>query len=451
MSTEPLNEESRLRLQFVENLRQLYDECRVLSRTLGVDKNSIHGQFNSNALTLLPEFMNLVNLAQVMILESKSLFGTARDMEIYLVNSMAKNGQAHVVRVHFSTVASYALQLEGEHHAEVSRYLKKWYQLAHGSDQTASLPNVRAMSERVAKCFGDALDDHKPGLYKENGFGDVYIQTTLFGAEANQRINTIVQECRGSDELAQFWIEKLSTEQATHPEDFARLKMHITIQLLNQDISGLASIREFILGTAGATGDECSKRMESLVKGILDREPTDEIVDNHLQVITSNGQYLQDVTMEDLLGTIDELQIHYRLNDRGDDFSLRDKTVPQLTRSFQALGLSHQQLAVIGMRVAASFNRGQCRDMQNEPLEKQFGAISEVVFKEGSYILEGSLEYAFMLALVKCLPTPLLTPMAQINDKAKAAIYKATGNGEFLKGIRDEQTIDSLMGHDLGL
>ncbi|AXH59644.1 hypothetical protein [Pseudomonas amygdali] len=449
MSIAPAIEQSPQRQQFVENLGRLYDECRTLSRTLGIDTQSIHSQYNSNALALLAEFVNQVNLAQAMILESKSLFGTARDMEIYLVNNMAGNGKAHVVRVHFSVASSYALQLEGEHHAEVARYLKDWYQ--RSSDQAASLPNVRALAQRVSGCFGDSLEEYKPGLFKQAEFGDVYIQTSLFASEANQRINLIVAECMESDDRTRFWIEKLRETQALHPEDFDRLKTLITTRLLNADINGLARIREFILGSASATGHECSNRMEGLVKGILDREHTDEMVDNQLQVITSNAQYIEDVMMEDLLGTINELQIHYRDNDRGDEFNLRDKTIPQLTRSFQALGLSDLQLAVVGMRVVANFSRGQTRDTQNETLETQFKAISEAVFREGSYIRDGSLQYSVMLALVKCLPTPLLAPMAEINDKARAAIYKATGNGEFLKGIKDGQTIDSLIGHDLGL
>lgn len=447
----PMNEQSYLRLQLMHQIIELGQQCTEMDKILGIDERGIHIQFNSQAINNFQDFVILATRSQVMIIEAKSLFATTTDLEHFLVKHMAKDGQALVARSGLGKVARYALQIEGDHHAQVARYLKHWYQIASGHDQTASLPRVRQMTEVIERCFESALDGHRPGLFKRKEFGDAYIQTRLFAAQADQQIKEIVEQCRVSDDHAGFWIDKLKASEASHPEDFEIFKTLITTQLMNLDIPGLEYLRTFILGSAGATGLECSKRMESMTRGILDRDPSDTVVDNHLQVITSNEQYLKDVMLEDFTAAIDVLQIHYRDNDRGDEFLLREKTIPQLTRVFKSLRLTPEQLAVVGMRVVAGYSRGQTRDMQNMPIAEQLQAIVTHVFEEVSHIREEHLQFAVMGAVVKSLPAQLLAPLAHTNDKARAAIYTLTGNSDFLAGIKDAKTIDNLMGADLGL
>jgi len=247
MSTPPMNEQSYLRFQFVLQVIDLGKECLELSKSLGISKHQMHMQFKPEDVNQFPRFFNLVTRSQAMLMEAKSLFATITEMDDYLTKEY---GYALVARSNIGTVASYALQLEGDHHAEVSRYLKHWYQRPYCRTEATSLPFVRQMAELISRCFGSALDGHLPGLFKHksNKFGDAYIQTKLFAQQADQQISEIVEQCRVSDDHAGFWIDKLKACERSYPEDFQLFKTLITTQLMKLDIPGLESLRTFILG-----------------------------------------------------------------------------------------------------------------------------------------------------------------------------------------------------------
>ncbi|MBD8089071.1 hypothetical protein IFT48_03685 [Pseudomonas fluorescens] len=452
MSTSPANEKTYLRLNFLHQLVHLGKECADLNKDLGVTIDPTRTKPGPDTAGKLPAFKDAVARSQAKILEANSFFQNPGEMLTFMFQNQTQLGQSMIEKRYFGVVAGYALQLEGAGYTQISRFLKPWYNGDYGSDDSTSLARVGKMAEQVRKVFGTALQGLLPTLYKKDHFGDIFIQTRLYAAQADRQIKDMVEECRASQDRCDFWIDALKHSEDTAPEDYRTLVTLLTTQLMKQDIKGLEGIRSFVLGSAGPTGQECSKRTINLMRGILDHEANTVEVLDHLAVLSMNEQYRQDVLMSDLLATIDEIAHDYQENDRGNEFMLREETVPQLVQVLNVLQFSPEEMAMIAMRAVAGFNRGLTRDMQNEPVAKQLEAVSTEVFKDQSFpISNDSMKFTILSAIIKTLPVKLVKPMAQVNDKARAAIYTITGNGDFLAGIKDGKTLDKVMGADLGL
>lgn len=454
MNTEPSTLDLALpQALFLKNLLKLGRQAQTFHADIILDVFKGVGMGESDKSSAFLAFEELVNMSQEVVLEAKQLYGSAPNMLSHFekMTMFVTHGTAN-----FSAISAFALQLDSPVYTEVSHWLVPWFKDDHtepvgrlGDGEFFKLYDVAHMATRLQQEFGHAMKGRIPELFAHEQFRGIRVQNRLFSLTMHNQMLKIIDECRASEERSSYWVSRLKEVETNDPGGWPILRAELASKLLTYDLQGLAALRLQALGYKSPKGEECTNRIEELVRnavfGILDTD-----IQTQSTVIVGNVLYRQEVLVDDLIETLDDFKRHYRDNDRGDSFYGGEKTTKLLSEIFREFKLTPDELSNIGLRSAASLNRGRVRELQQEPLLDRVRVMMDV-FQDQFAMNHDELNYPVLCAVIKMLPEKVTSKLASYSDENRAAIYKITGSAKHLAGIKDSAAIDDLMARDLGI
>lgn len=404
----------------------------------------------------LLSFEELASLSQNLILQAKRLFASIPEMVHYFEKNSRPGSNIESCMELFSAVSAFALQLESPEYTEVSHWLGPWFKDDDDGrigfvrdDRRFRLYETAHLAVKLQQFFGSAMHGKTPEMFVDGQYRGIRVQNRLFSLTMHNHLLKVIGESRESEKLSRYWVSKLKEVESNDPDGWPILKSELTSKLLTYDLEGLDGLRLQTLGYTRPEGGECSNRVDELVRNIVFGQLNANIK-SQVRVISSNKLYRQEALVDDLIEVLDDFHRHYRQNDGGDTFTGGEASMQLMTELFREFKLTPEELSIIALRSAASFNRGAGKDLQQKPLQEQFKATMDR-FRDQHVMNAGELNYVVLCAVIKNLPKKILSRLASYSDDDRASIYKITGSAQFLAGIKDSKMIDDLMGTDLGL
>ncbi|AXH59643.1 hypothetical protein [Pseudomonas amygdali] len=454
MTTEPSTSDLALsRALFLKNLLKLGRQAQTFNADIILDVFKGVRMDESGKSSAFLAFEELSNLSQDMVLEAKRLFGSAPNMVSHFekVSMFVTHGTAL-----FSAISAFALQLESPAYTEVSHWLVPWFKDDHteqvgrlSGGERFDLYDVAHMAIRLKQVFGQAMNNRTPEMFADEQFRGIRVQNRLFALTMHNQLLKIIEESRASEERSSYWVSKIKEVETNDPGGWPILRAELASKLLTYDLQGLAGLRLQTLGYNSPKGAECTNRVEGLVRNaVLGIQDTD--IQTQSTVISGNKLYRQDVLVDDLIETLDDFKRHYNDNDKGDSFYGGEQTTKLLSEIFQKFELTTDELSNIGLRSAASLNRGQVRELLQKPLLDRLKVMMDV-FVDQFVMNHSELNFHVLCAVVKNLPENIASKLASYSDETRASIYKITGSAKYLTGIKNSAVIDDLMARDLGI
>lgn len=436
------------RQNIADKLQPLAFECYSMEWVSGCQDKPLSPE---EAVAGLERFRIVATNCQTLLIQAQGLFKDFMEMDAW--------GRANDLNKYLDDyIIPFSLGLESGLLTQVSQWLGDGLQVIH---QLEDHPSDALRMSRNLSMHAPYPGNHpsmepplcRPVFFSDGQFRNAFLQKQLFRPEVDKWIREICESARHNVVKAAGWINTLHKACVEHPSTGEQIKTLMGEQLMNTPVSGLETLRDYILGGHSPSGHECSERAIRLFSLLVYRQLSPNDISDRLDILRMNERYFSSLFFKELTQWLVETCRHFDNNERGDQYDAGIQGVNQFRELIHQLRLSSQELAVIAMSVTAKYSPGKQMDLMELPVADQMEQVLADVHRDSLVTMnpEGNLRHCVLSAVLNSMPSDLASEIAQKSDASRMLTYKLTGQTTHLRGLQDKKMLDSVISSDLGL